>query len=101
MPIYEYRCNECQHLFEEWQKDFKEREVNCPICGGTSSRLISNSAFVLKGSGWYATDYCNSKSEASNGNGKASTQNDETKSDTSASSSSESSTPTPQDTSNS
>ncbi len=101
MPIYEYRCNDCHQLFEEWQKDFQEREVNCPICGGTSPRLISNSAFVLKGSGWYATDYCNRRSEAGNGNGKPTAKNEETKSDTSASSSSESSTTTPQDTSNS
>ncbi|WP_457571024.1 FmdB family zinc ribbon protein [Desulfovulcanus sp.] len=64
MPIYEYRCNECQQVFEEWQKDFEEREVPCPICGGSATRLISHSAFILKGSGWYVTDYCNRKSSS-------------------------------------
>ncbi len=98
MPIYEYRCNDCHQLFEEWQKDFQEREVNCPICGGASSRLISNSAFVLKGSGWYVTDYCNRKSEASNGNGKATAKTDESKSEVSAASSTDSNTQTPSDT---
>ncbi len=74
MPIYEYRCNDCQQLFEEWQKGFEDREMFCPVCGGTSSRLISNSAFVLKGSGWYVTDYCKAQPEAGNGNGKPSTK---------------------------
>ena len=70
MPIYEYRCNDCQQLFEEWQKGFEDREMVCPVCGGASSRLISNSAFVLKGSGWYVTDYCKQNPEAGNGNGR-------------------------------
>jgi len=68
MPIYEYRCNDCQQVFEEWQKGFEDREMVCPVCGGASSRLISSSAFVLKGSGWYVTDYC--QSQPGNGNGK-------------------------------
>ncbi len=65
MPIYEYCCIDCQQCFEEWQLDFEEREIPCPICGGDSKRLISNTAFVLKGSGWYVTDY-------SRGNGSGS-----------------------------
>lgn len=62
MPIYEYRCEECAQVFEEWQKDYEEKALPCPMCGGRSKRLISNSAFVLKGSGWYTTDYCNRSS---------------------------------------
>ena len=69
MPIYEYRCNECQHVFEEWQKGFEEKEVSCPVCGGSATRLISQSAFILKGSGWYVTDYCNRKSSSNNNAG--------------------------------
>jgi putative FmdB family regulatory protein len=74
MPIYEYRCNECQQIFEEWQHDFKEREVPCPVCNSAAKRLISSTSFVLKGSGWYVTDYCNKRqsnahSASSNGDG--------------------------------
>lgn len=58
MPIYEYRCEDCEQIFEEWQKDFKEQDVPCPVCGAKSNRLISNTSFILKGSGWYVTDYC-------------------------------------------
>jgi len=57
MPIYEYRCQECQQTFEEWQKDFTERQVPCPVCGGKAERLISNTSFVLKGGGWYSDLY--------------------------------------------
>ncbi len=65
MPIYEYRCCDCAQLFEEWQKDFQDREVPCPVCGGKSERLISNTSFILKGGGWYVTDYCRGSSKAS------------------------------------
>ncbi|MBF0480515.1 MAG: zinc ribbon domain-containing protein [Desulfovibrionaceae bacterium] len=57
MPIYEYRCNECGQVFEEWQRDFKTREKACPVCKGESERIMSNTTFVLKGGGWYVTDY--------------------------------------------
>lgn len=57
MPIYEYLCENCGKEFEEWQK-FADPPVDCcPDCGGHSRRLISQSTFVLKGTGWYVTDY--------------------------------------------
>lgn len=57
MPIYEYQCEKCAHVFEEWQSGFDEVEQQCPECGGAGKRLISNTSFVLKGSGWYVTEY--------------------------------------------
>lgn len=57
MPIYEYKCETCGHEFEELQK-FSHAPIDiCPKCGGPASRLISQSTFILKGSGWYVTDY--------------------------------------------
>lgn len=79
MPIYEYRCQECQQIFEQWQKDYSDQEKPCPVCGSRSQRLISNTSFVLKGSGWYVTDYCK-KDSSSQGNGKK-TEGAETKKD--------------------
>jgi len=71
MPIYEYCCQDCKHIFEEWQKDFTDRDMPCPVCGATAKRMISSTAFILKGSGWYATDYARSSSGSSdNGQGK-------------------------------
>lgn len=59
MPIYEYRCKECQQVFEEWCKHIEDKTVShsCPICKGEAERLISNTSFALKGGGWYVTEY--------------------------------------------
>ncbi len=57
MPIYEYKCQDCAQIFEEWQSNFEEKQLPCPSCGGISKRLISNTSFQLKGTGWYVTDY--------------------------------------------
>jgi len=57
MPIYEYRCQECNHEFERMQKFSDPPVAACPTCEGAVQKLISRSAFHLKGSGWYVTDY--------------------------------------------
>ena len=58
MPIYEYVCNACGHEFEEWQKSTDSPVGKCPSCGKRKvERLVSLSAFHLKGGGWYVTDY--------------------------------------------
>ena len=57
MPIYEYSCEDCKQIFEDWQKDYEERDIPCPVCNGKASRLISSTSFVLKGGGWYASGY--------------------------------------------
>jgi putative FmdB family regulatory protein len=57
MPIYEYRCSKCGVEFEEWQKISDSPLDTCKFCGGSAKRLISQSTFVLKGTGWYVTDY--------------------------------------------
>lgn len=56
MPIYEYECNDCG-VFELTQRITEPALKRCPTCKGKVERLISNTSFVLKGSGWYATDY--------------------------------------------
>ncbi len=57
MPIYEYQCEKCRSIFEEWQSGFDDHEQACPDCGGQSRRLISHSSFHLKGGGWFADGY--------------------------------------------
>lgn len=59
MPIYEYRCDRCGKEFEAWQKFSDAPIENCESCGGHTSKMISQSSFILKGSGWYVTDYGN------------------------------------------
>ncbi|MBI5184818.1 MAG: zinc ribbon domain-containing protein [Nitrospinae bacterium] len=57
MPIYEYLCDKCGEEMEVVQKITDSPLVMHADCGGNLKKLISNSAFVLKGSGWYVTDY--------------------------------------------
>lgn len=57
MPIYEYKCSTCGTHHEVMQKFSDPLLTECPECGGPLRKLISNTSFVLKGSGWYATDY--------------------------------------------
>jgi putative FmdB family regulatory protein len=59
MPLYEYRCNECNKTFEVLQKMDAEPLRECLYCQGSIEKLISTSSFQLKGSGWYVTDYKN------------------------------------------
>ena len=57
MPTYEYRCSKCGRNFEVFQKITDEPVKTCKECGGEVQKLVSASNFVLKGSGWYKTDY--------------------------------------------
>jgi putative FmdB family regulatory protein len=57
MPIYEYQCEHCGRQFEVMQRMTEPLLSTCERCGGPVRRLISQTSFVLKGSGWYVTDY--------------------------------------------
>jgi putative FmdB family regulatory protein len=58
MPIYEYGCDACGHQLEVTQKIVEAPLKTCPSCGKDElHRLISATAFVLKGGGWYKDGY--------------------------------------------
>ena len=58
MPIYEYQCDDCNHVLDALQKVNDKPLVDCPECGkNTLRRLISAPNFRLKGEGWYETDF--------------------------------------------
>ena len=61
MPIYEYHCPKCG-TFETTQRITEPALKRCPTCKSKVERMISATSFVLKGSGWYATDYARSGS---------------------------------------
>jgi putative FmdB family regulatory protein len=78
MPIYEYQCDQCGRIEEALQK-FSDKPLHvCRHCSGKLHKLISQSAFHLKGSGWYVTDYANkpqkSKKQQKNGAAKKTTE---------------------------
>ena len=57
MPVYEYKCKSCNEEFEVMQKITDDPLTVCTSCGGELKKLIANTSFVLKGAGWYVTDY--------------------------------------------
>lgn len=64
MPIYEYQCEKCGNALEALQT-FSEKPLSkCPQCSGKLHKLISQSTFHLKGSGWYVTDYSKKSTSA-------------------------------------
>jgi putative FmdB family regulatory protein len=63
MPTYEYKCKKCG-VFETTQRITEAPLKKCPTCRGKVERLVSHSSFILKGSGWYATDYAHKGSSA-------------------------------------
>jgi len=80
MPLYEYKCKECEKTFEVLQKMNAEPLTKCLYCQGNVEKLVSMSSFQFKGSGWYITDYKNksSKKDSSknqDGNNRGSNKN--------------------------
>ena len=58
MPIYEYQCDTCGHRLEALQKISDGPLTACPDCNQPNLRkLVSAAGFVLKGTGWYVTDF--------------------------------------------
>lgn len=57
MPTYEYQCSGCGREFEVRQRISEPALTQCETCGGTLKRLLSAAPFILKGEGWYVTDY--------------------------------------------
>lgn len=74
MPIYEYECP-THGVYEHSQRITDEALKTCiqPDCDKPVRKLISQSSFALKGSGWYLTDYArkgaNGASSDSSGSG--------------------------------
>jgi putative FmdB family regulatory protein len=61
MPIYEYQCEACGQVAEELQKFSDAPLTTCKHCQGNLTKLISHSAFHLKGGGWYVSEYGSKK----------------------------------------
>jgi putative FmdB family regulatory protein len=75
MPIYEYACPKCGE-FEVTQRITEDPLKKCPTCRSKVRKLISNTSFHLKGSGWYATDYAKKGSGAPKSDSSANSSND-------------------------
>jgi putative FmdB family regulatory protein len=106
MPIYEYKCQKCG-TFEVTQRITEKPLGKCPTCKGKVKKLISNTSFQLKGTGWYITDYARkgqngeakSGTSAKTSEAKSESKSESKKSENSSSSSDKSTSPAPSSTS--
>jgi putative FmdB family regulatory protein len=57
VPTYEYECRSCLRRFEVRQRISEPALSTCEQCGGPVHRLLAATPFILKGGGWYVTDY--------------------------------------------
>jgi putative FmdB family regulatory protein len=94
MPIYEYLCQKCGEHLEVLQKMSDKPLSRCPKCRGKLEKMLSQTSFQLKGSGWYATDYASSSSKRSKSESESTDKNDKSKkTDTDSKSSKKGETP--------
>lgn len=100
MPLYEYLCKNCQHLFEIIQKFSDPLVTTCPKCGKENvvEQVLCAPAVQFKGSGFYVTDYAKKNSShgssgasrmESNSDSKSESSRSESKSDSKSDSKSE------------
>ncbi|MFB6291063.1 MAG: FmdB family zinc ribbon protein [Candidatus Bipolaricaulia bacterium] len=70
MPLYKYRCSNCNNTFKILQQNGKkDEEPKCPVCGDEQTeRVISSVGIRFKGSGFYRTDYGNKNYKGNGGN---------------------------------
>ena len=62
MPLYDFQCNECKHLFVVLQKYVDPNPI-CEKCEEPTTKIISETSFILKGDGWYRDGYSKIKSK--------------------------------------
>ena len=85
MPIYEYKCNKCG-VFEAMQGIKEAPLKKCPTCKSKVERQMSRGSFILKGSGWYATDYAKKSTPTTDTDSTSSTEKPATNGTTASSS---------------
>jgi len=68
MPIYEYKCNACDHRLEKLQRMSDDPLKVCPECDEQElTKLVSAAGFRLTGTGWYETDFKNKGNKSDSG----------------------------------
>jgi len=99
MPTYEYHCDACGRDFEVRQRISEDALTTHDGCGSAVRRLISPAPFILKGEGWYVTDYPSAARKKGiesekGGSASSSTAKSETKSETTSTPDKPAATPT-------
>lgn len=61
IPVYEFQCAKCKCITEKFLPITSEENIPCDKCGCITEKIISNTGFILKGSGWACSGYCKNK----------------------------------------
>ncbi len=91
MPVYEYRCRNCDHQFEVQQSFSDDPLTECPQCEGTLRKVFAPVGISFKGSGFYKTDNRTGSGGSSGSSSSGSSSSSDAAPAASASSSSDSS----------
>ncbi|MCY2967542.1 MAG: zinc ribbon domain-containing protein [Planctomycetota bacterium] len=84
MPTYDYVCDACGHVWEEFQSMMAEATKKCPECKKKKARrrIGPGAGIIFKGSGFYQTDYrSDSYKKASDADSKSASSASESKSE--------------------
>lgn len=57
MPLYEYRCPACGHIFERLEAVSAGQTRSCPVCPERARRQLAVPSLRFVGSGWFVNDY--------------------------------------------
>lgn len=59
LPLYRYKCNNCNIVFEDVLVKNSDEKISCEDCGSTCRKVFSGSGFAIKfnSKGFYNTDY--------------------------------------------
>ena len=68
MPIYSYKCNNCEKIFDKFEKIGGKDKIFCTDCNSEALRIFSPVGIVFKGKGFYSTDYGSKSSKMASDN---------------------------------
>jgi putative FmdB family regulatory protein len=99
VPLYEYQCKACKHIFEKIQKFSDPLVTKCPQCGKEEvEQMISAPAIKFKGAGWYVNDYAKKGAKPGSSSDSSSSGSSDIKSESKSESKSETKPETKTDT---
>lgn len=92
MPTYTYRCQKCGEEVEVVQSMSDPPLKRCKACRGALKRTFHPVGIVLKGSGFYKTDYGRGRGRSDRSSSSESSSSDSSSSDSKSESGSSEST---------
>ena len=69
MPIYQYRCLNCNQQFELKQSFSDKPIADCPSCHGIARRIFCPVPIIFNGPGFYVTDSREERGKGANPEG--------------------------------